>query len=276
MIPAETASVYEAFAATAGRWPDRPVFAVTPSTAAAYGIEAGEISYGAAMAKVGALSAAYRAAGYGEGMRVGLLLENRPAFFLHWLALNALGASVLPINPDLRRADLGFLIGHAEPALIVATQARRADLAAAAEEAGVALAVIAADEAPPPPRAGAAVAAPATGAAREAALLYTSGTTGLPKGCVLSNDYFLQAGRWYAGAGGLCALTDEGERMLTPLPVFHMNAMAYSFMAMVAVGGCLIALDRFHPSTWWDDVAGARATCLHYLGVMPTIQRRAV
>jgi acyl-coenzyme A synthetase/AMP-(fatty) acid ligase len=41
----------------------------------------------------------------------------------------------------------------------------------------------------------------------EAALLYTSGTTGNPKGCILTNTYFLEAGRWYAEAGGLCALT---------------------------------------------------------------------
>ena len=39
--------------------------------------------------------------------------------------------------------------------------------------------------------------------------------------------------------------------MITPLPIFHMNAMAYSFMAMIAVGGCLTVLDRFHPSSWW-------------------------
>jgi acyl-CoA synthetase (AMP-forming)/AMP-acid ligase II len=105
----------------------------------------------------------------------------------------------------------------------------------------------------------------------EAALLYTSGTTGNPKGCILTNTYFLEAGRWYAEAGGLCALTSNGERMITPLPIFHMNAMAYSFMAMVAVGGCLTVLDRFHPSSWWRSVRESGATCLHYLGVMPSM-----
>ena len=42
-------------------------------------------------------------------------------------------------------------------------------------------------------------------------------------------------------------------------------------MAMVTVGSCLTALDRFHPSTWWSDVKVSKATCLHYLGVMPTL-----
>ena len=59
--------------------------------------------------------------------------------------------------------------------------------------------------------------------------------------------------------------------MITPLPVFHMNALVYSFMAMLSVGGCLIALDRFHPQRGWQDVAASGATCLHYLGTMPTI-----
>ena len=58
---------------------------------------------------------------------------------------------------------------------------------------------------------------------------------------------------------------------LTPLPLFHMNAMAYSTMAMVMTGGCLIVLDRFHPSRWWRSVRELRATAVHYLGVMPSL-----
>jgi len=48
-----------------------------------------------------------------------------------------------------------------------------------------------------------------------------------------------------------------------------MNAMAYSAMAMVTTGGCLIVLDRFHPRSWWTSVKDSRATIVHYLGVMP-------
>jgi acyl-CoA synthetase (AMP-forming)/AMP-acid ligase II len=63
--------------------------------------------------------------------------------------------------------------------------------------------------------------------------------------------------------------------MLTPLPLVHMNAMAYSVMAMVTTGGCLIPLDRFHPQTWWDTVRDSAATVVHYLGVMPAILMKA-
>ncbi|MGD9862985.1 MAG: AMP-binding protein [Pseudodonghicola sp.] len=267
----ELPGVYDAFAATARRYPGRPMLNVLAETARIYDIPAGEIAYGAALAQVDAMADALAAAGYGPRMRVALLLENRPVFFLTWLALNRLGASVVPINPDLRAAELEYMIGHAEPALIVALPARAADLRAAAAAAGVALAVIAPGEVPPAPRAHAEVAAQETGARREAAVLYTSGTTGQPKGCVLSNIYFLDAGDWYRNLGGIAQLRADGERMITPLPIFHMNAMACSFMGMIAVGGCLTALDRFHPKSWWDDVRAARATCLHYLGVMPSM-----
>lgn len=264
-------SIHDAFLSAARRWPARAMLNVLPGTADVYGIDAGEITYGQAEAKVAWLAESLAEAGYAPGMRVALLLENRPAFFLIWLALNRLGLSVVPINPDLRASELEYLIGHSEPALVISIAARRDELVEAARAAGLDLPVIGEADMPPAPRPGSVVADQLEGAAREAAVLYTSGTTGKPKGCVLSNTYFLMAGEWYRDLGGIAALTEKGERMITPLPVFHMNAMAASFMGMLAVGGCLTVLDRFHPKTWWADVSAARATCLHYLGVMPSI-----
>lgn len=271
MIIAESSTVYDAFAATADKYPTRPVLNILPGTAEVYAITAEEISYGTALAEINVLADAMDSAGYVAGMRVALLLENRPVFFINWLALNRIGASVVPINPDLRAAELEYLIGHSEPVLIVAIAERHAELKTAAQTAGVELAVIIPTTDLPPPPVNAALARAQTGEACEAAVLYTSGTTGKPKGCILSNAYFLLAGRWYAQVGGIAKLQNDGERMITPLPIFHMNAMAYSFMAMVAVGGCLTVLDRFHPRSWWADVKAANATCLHYLGVMPTM-----
>ncbi|WP_428929264.1 AMP-binding protein [Marinibacterium sp. SX1] len=264
-------TVFSAFSDAAARWPDRPVLDVLPETAGIYDIPAGPIPYATALATVRERADALQAAGYRAGQRIMLLLENRPDFFLYWLAANAAGLSVVPVNPDLRVAELEYMIAHAEPALAIAIPARCAELDAAARATGIAMPVVPVGA--PFPAAPATLAFdPATeGTAREAAMLYTSGTTGQPKGCVLANEYFLEAGRWYANAGGICALGQDGERMLTPLPIFHMNAMAYSFMAMVTVGGCLIALDRFHPRSWWASVRDSGATCLHYLGVMPSM-----
>ncbi|MEP3435956.1 MAG: AMP-binding protein [Hoeflea sp.] len=278
MIDAGTQTIWQAFAASASRYPDRPLFNVMGETAGIYGIAPGETGYRQVHEQVTVLAAALQQKGYGPGYRVMLLLENRPEFFVWLLALNRIGASVVPVNPDLRHAELTYMTGHSEPSLIVGIASRCADLSNAAAEAGIGVPVIAPGDALPQPGPAGPVALRTdeagddlTGEEMEAALLYTSGTTGSPKGCILTNTYFLEAGRWYAGAGGLCTLTGNGERMITPLPIFHMNAMAYSFMAMVAVGGCLTVLDRFHPSSWWESVAESRATCLHYLGVMPSM-----
>ena len=272
MIAPDIQTVHAAFSATASAWPDRPMLNVLPETAAIYDISAGELTYGDARAQVAALAASLEQAGYVKGQRVMLLMENRPAFFLWWLALNALGVSVVPVNPDLRAAELTYMIGHAEPVLAIVLPARVKDMRAAAAEAGIDMPVIAPGDALAMPRADSAIARrDGNGTNTEAAMLYTSGTTGQPKGCILTNEYFLEAGRWYANAGGLCTLDTRGERMITPLPIFHMNAMAYSLMAMIAVGGCLTVLDRFHPRSWWESVQASGATCLHYLGVMPSM-----
>lgn len=272
MIKETTQTVYDVFAQSCDRYWDRPILNVLPATADIYGIPAGEISYSHALARVDAWAKALSDAGYGMGMRVALLLENRPDFFLIWLALNKLGASAVPINPDLRAAELEYLIGHAEPALVITIPSRVAELQSAADAAGISASAISLTDTVPAPRTDAVVAAQVDdGFHRETAVLYTSGTTGQPKGCVLANSYFLEVGRWYSTLGGIVSLTCDGERMITPLPIFHMNAMAYSFMAMITVGGCLTALDRFHPTSWWRDVRDSKATCLHYLGVMPSM-----
>ena len=265
-------SVFDVFARAASRWPDRPFMDVLPGTAEVYGIDAGEIRFDAALRDVDRWSEALTAAGYGAGMRIALLLENRPLYFLILLAANRLGMSVVPINPDLRAAEMEYMIGHAEPALIIAIPSRVEALRDVVQATGLDLAVITPDDVLPSPRDHAETARLTDSAPdREAAMLYTSGTTGKPKGCVLSNTYFTELGRYYAEMGGIVSLHEEGERMITPLPLFHMNAMCFSFMGMLQVGGCLIVVDRFHPKTWWQDVRASRATCLHYLGVMPSI-----
>lgn len=268
-----SATVYDAFSEAAHTWPKNAFLCVTPETADAYGIDPGELSYTQAQVQIEALKNAYQAAGYGHGHRIGLLLENRPAFLLHWFALNALGVSVVPINAELRAAELAYLIGHSEMCLAVALPARHAGLLSAAGDG--ALRVMGPDESPPASLMQAPLAHVPVSEYSECALLYTSGTTGRPKGCVLPNTYFLHAGSWYRDIGGLAALRRGEERMLTPLPLVHMNAMAYSVMAMVLTGGCLINIDRFHPRSWWETVRDTGATVVHYLGVMPAILMKA-
>jgi acyl-CoA synthetase (AMP-forming)/AMP-acid ligase II len=287
--PVADPSVFGAFRRIAAAAPDRPFLEILPEVARHYGIAPLALGYARALDAVEAIAARFAAAGYGRGHRAGLLLENRPSFFLNWLALNALGVSVVPINAELRAAELDYLVAHSELSVAVALPSRVDDLRAAAVRGGREVCVVPSfdDE----PEAGTALHGPdsaprgllaLTRAASspmsgvpdvdtECALLYTSGTTGRPKGCVLPNAYFLIAGEWYLRAGGMCTIGFGEERLLTPLPMTHMNAMAYSTMAMMLSAGCVLPLDRFHPASWWSSVRASRATIVHYLGVMPAM-----
>src|SRR5690606_16001024 len=83
-------------------------------------------------ARVQALVDCYRAAGMGAGHRVATLLGNRPDALFHWFALNALGASVVPVNPDYRESELRFLLEHSEASLAVVLPERAEELRAVA------------------------------------------------------------------------------------------------------------------------------------------------
>ncbi len=267
---AEPLTVFTAFAATAQRYADHPFLQIPASACAHYAPGELNFTYAEALRAIESLRGLYAAAGIAQGMRVALLLENRPEAFFHWFALNALGAGVVPVNPDYRAAELEFLLEHSEAVLAVSIAGRVADLEAAArgipvvdaERVAGGLDAIKARTVEP---------TGVPGLATECSLLYTSGTTGRPKGCILSNEYYLRAGRRYMSRGGHIVVEPGRARVLTPLPQFHMNAMAGTTLCVVMSGGCLIQLDRFHPRTWWSDVAVTRATGIHYLGVMPAI-----
>lgn len=271
VAPRVSGTVFDAFCRSVERFPDNDFCCVLPETARRYGIPAGTFTYREAAHEVARLAMRYGEIGVAR-RRVGLMLENRPAMFFHWLALNSLGASVVPLNPDWREAEIEYVAGHSEFAMAVLPEGRLAEVRAAAARAGCEILTTTESlECSGRVPAGVEIHSGPPDVTGECALLYTSGTTGRPKGCVLTNEYYLWAGTWYAQVGGLCRVDEGRDRLLTPLPMTHMNAMACSTMVMLLTGGCVIALDRFHPATWWDSVRDSRATIVHYLGVMPAM-----
>lgn len=261
-------SVSGIFEAAAAKYAEHEFLHVPAESCRTYSAHALTLRYAGARSRVEAIAARLRAAGYGPGHRVAVALDNRIEFFMHFLALNSLGISIVPLNAAMSTQELGFILEHCDAALAL-THAGHAAHVGACLPRLAALHVAADEKCAFPTAARSPVAAP-----NEAALLYTSGTTGAPKGCILSNEYFLEIGRLYTGLGGYCRFL-AGDRLATPLPVTHMNALAVSFMAMLMTGGCLIQLDRFHPSTWWQSLRTSRATVFHYLGVMPAMLLKA-
>ena len=264
------ATVYQAFAATTAQNPEASFFCVPSYPGRDYYPDGADFSYGEILAAANALKDRYAAAGYGHGHRVALLLENRPEFFHHFLALNGLGVGMVPVNPDYRLDEMSYQLDHSEVRLVVAISSRLADCAAAAADTSRPAPVIDAYALPEEfPAAASKAEAGAPGLESEAALLYTSGTTGRPKGCVISNCYMITAGDGFTSMGGTATMHPGRERLLNPLPLFHMNALTVTAVGMMLTGNCLISPDRFHPSTWWKDLRETRATIFNYLGVVP-------
>jgi len=265
-------TVFEAFMATAEATPEQPFLAAPPAAGRTYHPDGIELTYGRVRAEVLRHRERYAAAGYGHGHRVALLLENRPEFFLHYLALNALGTSIVPINPDYRHDEMLYQMEHSEADLVVSVASRVADLQAVARERGKPLPVIAHEAMPAAlPRPGPAPRTGAPGLDTECSLLYTSGTTGRPKGCILTNLYYLNCGAWYRDLGGLVRFSRSGDRIYNPLPLFHINCQGITAMAAILTANCLILPERFSPARWWRDVVATRATIVHYLGVVPPL-----
>ena len=256
-------SIWEAFQLTRRHYGTQP-FLHIPAHCSGGPVN---LTYEEAGAAVAATQATYRRAGYGAGHHVALWLDNRATFYIHWLALNSLGATIVPLATESTLTEVRQLLIRADIDLLVHVP----DRACAATQAGAEFehfASTTSDSDRPPaacePRS-------AKAPVDAAAIVFTSGSTGQPKGCMLSNEYFLTFGRWYRDLGGRCTLRPGKERLITPLPLNHVNALAFSSMGMILTGGCIIQLDRFRSSTWWSTVNETAATVMHYLGVMPAM-----
>ncbi len=261
-------TIGEIWAAAVAAHGARPFLAIPANPARDYHPGGLELSYAAADTEVQRLIRAYGQAGYGPGHRVALLLENRPEHVLHRLALNCLGASCVPVNPDYRPAEIAYLLEHSEPQLLLTLQARQAQVAAAlamSDHKPHHQFVETGDAPPVPQRARSGVGITPQS---EAQILYTSGTTGRPKGCILSHGYEVASGARYAGLPGRAALRPAMERIYNPLPLYHVNSGIVSLLGAVLTGNCQIQPDRFHPERWWHEVIETRATIIHYLGVV--------
>lgn len=267
-------TVFGTFAATADAMPAKPFLCIPPRPDRAYMPNGAEFSYADIAGKIDHLRRRYIDAGYGHGHRVCLQLENRPDFLVHWLALNAIGASIIPINPSYRAAEIIYVISHAEPDLIVALHSQSELVKAIAEsdcpplllqvsgdDLGEGVRDIPRSRTHPP-------AEGIPNSRSEAALLYTSGTTARPKGCILSNEYVVSTGRWYVSRGGEATYHAGTDRLYSPLPLFHMAGLTLTTMAMMLTGGCLILPERFNARFAWQDIVACRANVLHYLGVI--------
>ncbi|HXB46138.1 MAG TPA: AMP-binding protein [Streptosporangiaceae bacterium] len=291
--------------------------------------DAGDLTFGGAVAAVSQTAAALQAAGVGKGDLVMLTASTTPPYLLSWLALTSLGAIAVAVNPRSTPAELAGLMSQVKPRLLI-TDTGLADVISAVrtgtELAGTELAGTG-PAAAGPAETGSDVANPAaadrvvtghimTGlvdgnllaapfpqefdvhslipadwadaAAMSklaqhaslpdtrvepddiAVLIPTSGTTGRSKLVVQTHRAYAMAGE---GFGFWMELT-EADRMLTTLPLFHVNAPAYSVMGSLACGAGLVLAERFSASTFLGTARRHGATEFNAIGAMLEILMR--
>lgn len=200
------------------------------------------------------------------GDRVALVLSNGPNLVASLFAVATAGATAVPLHPRLAPAELAKLIEVAAPALVLSDAAHIGD--AAIDEGRHPLAIPGPHLEPENPllvAAGCRGARPTTHAtASPALILFTSGTTGRPKGVPLSHANLLANARQVANAH---ALAPE-DVALCVLPAFHINGLVVTTLAPLLSGGRVVMPSRFEPDRFWPLVESHGAT---WFSAVPTI-----
>jgi carnitine-CoA ligase len=215
-----------------------------------------ELTFSGAAAAVGARAAALRERGVGRGDLVALTARTTPPYLLAWLAIASSGAIALPMNPASAPAEFAGLLGQTRPKALITDDRLRSSL-----DAGSATSVLDVDE-----LSGAPADLPTDVARADdvACLIPTSGTTGRSKLVAQTHRAYVMAGEGFPFWMEL----SSADRVMTSLPLFHINAQAYSTMGSLACGAGLVLLPRFSASGFLDAARRHDATEFNAIGAM--------
>lgn len=242
------------------RFPDRPAT-----------VEGATLTYRAFDAAVAGLAAGLAAHGIGKGDRVGLFLFNRWEFLALVFACARLGAVAVPVGTRQRRAELEFLLADCGVSLLVFDH----DLADAVPDEGAvptlkhkfALGGEAAGARPfAELAAGHPPGAPASVSEEDiAVILYTSGTTGRPKGAMLTHLNVVHSAMTFARCFGL----GPDDRALVAVPLSHVTGLVGVSLSAMVVGGCVVLMRQAYETKAFLALAGAERITFSIL--VPTI-----
>ena len=239
-------------------------------------VEIGGASYSYAQVREGVLrtAAMFREMGVNHGDRVCLFMPNAIEYLYCWFGLSELGAISVPINTAYRRDETAYILNNAEAVALV-TDPSLAEVAGAAADLAPSIRHrILRGEGPAPDgwtsfteafnRAEPLADRPVVSPDDVSMLVYTSGTTGNPKGVMVTHRMYAAAGQGFR----YWTQATSDDRFFTCLPFYHANIQYYSTMGALASGATLVIVDRFSASRFWGQVREARATVVNFIGMM--------
>ncbi|TML14668.1 MAG: ATP-dependent acyl-CoA ligase [Actinobacteria bacterium] len=202
-----------------------------------------------------------RANGIVAGDRVLVTARNTPEYLFTWLALMEVGAVEVPINPASSPAEIAGFVGQVDPRLVITDS----ELAPVIGSTTANVAVGELFTAPTDGRGPVDLDPDAV-----AVMIPTSGTTGRSKLVMQTHRAYVMAGEGFPYWMQLTA----DDRLMTSLPLFHINAPAYSTLGSVAARASLVLLPGFSASTFIDSARRYGATEFNAIGAMLEILMR--
>ena len=207
------------------------------------------------------------AQGLAKGDKVALLLHNGYQAARLLIGVMYAGYTVTPLNLLAQPAQLGYVLEHSDAKLVFTSAGLVPQLSMALEKINNKIKYLVIDPDADSIWKGATPAVSALHAVGEnddAMLMYTSGTTGKPKGCVLSHRSVVAGGEYTSAAH---ALTKD-DRVLCAMPLYHINGQIVTAVAPLVHGGSVVMPHRFSASGYWELVSKYRCT---WINVVPTM-----
>lgn len=231
--------------------------------------ESGEhLSFSQLRDRVVQVSAHLDAMGCGRGKHVAMLMDNGQWTATLLLALMASGRVAVPLNAIAGDGQLEYVLEHCDAEVLFASSQHleRAHRLGGKVERSVEVVPACPDQGPRWISAADTEAAelPAIEPGADALLMYTSGTTGRPKGVVLSHHNVIAGGMNTVAAHALSA----EDRALCVLPLYHINAEIVTLIAPLISGGSVVMPHRFSTRSFWDLIRDYKCT---WFSVVPTI-----
>ena len=203
-----------------------------------------------------------RSIGLAPGDAVALMIRNSPVALALLFAIAKARAVWVPINVQSRGENLGYIFNHAGPKLIIAEAELQATIAASgANLAGVQLFLIEAVQTIATRSDAAAWGEAAPTADETFAVMYTSGTTGRPKGVLVSHRMLRLSGE----AVALASAVQSSDIMFMWEPLYHIGGAQMIVLPLIR-DVTLAMIDHFSASRFWGQVRTYGASHIHFLG----------